>query len=87
MSKTQRSRAEVVLSCGRYFLRVSGLYLAMETDRNRDPGFPGPAWTEDDLREAADIINDREKCPHGIRIGDYCPKAGCDGPPGKEKGR
>lgn len=49
--------AEVVLTRGRYFLVVRGVYVAMETDTCRDSSYDGPMWTRDTLRLAAADIN------------------------------
>ena len=51
--------AEVVLTHGRYFLAVNGIYVAMETDLCpvRDPDIQATHWTPDALRQAAALIN------------------------------
>lgn len=49
--------AEVVLTRGRYFLRVAGIYVAMETGICRDGRWVDRGWTAQMLREAADTIN------------------------------
>lgn len=49
--------AEVVLTRGRYFLVVRGVYVAMETDTCHDSAYDGPMWTRDTLRLAAADIN------------------------------
>lgn len=51
------AEAEVVLSCGRKWLVVCGVYVAMEGDLCRDPDFSGRAWSGDTLKEAANRIN------------------------------
>lgn len=57
--KQQDELAEVVLSMGRWHLRVAGLFLAMEGDPClcRDPHWPDRFWTRAALQEAAAIIN------------------------------
>lgn len=51
--------AEVILTHGRYFLAVNGVYIAMETDLCpvRDPAIDARRWTPDALRQAAALIN------------------------------
>lgn len=53
--------ADVVLYCGRYFLRVAGLYVAMETDPCRDMLTVSKVWDKEALDEAAKRINDAVK--------------------------
>jgi hypothetical protein len=51
--------AEVVLTQGRWFLVVRGVYVAMEGDPcvNRDPAYAGRNWDRMSLEEAAQDIN------------------------------
>ncbi len=49
--------AAVVLTHGRYFLTVGGLYVAMEGDICRDPSWAEKVWDKTMLDEAASKIN------------------------------
>lgn len=49
--------AYVGMACGRWFLRVNGVVVAMETDPCRDSGLEGNRWDEKNLHEAAERIN------------------------------
>ena len=51
--------AEVILTQGRYFLVVNGVYIAMESDRCpvRDPDIDARLWTPAALHQAAELIN------------------------------
>lgn len=51
------TKAEVRVAMGRFFLRVSGVIVAVEGDPCRDPRFPDVVWTRAALNEAARIIN------------------------------
>lgn len=55
MSKEQC--ATVILSCGRYCLRVGGVTVAMESDLCRDDLITARFWDKTSLDEAADRIN------------------------------
>ncbi len=65
--------AEVLLDCGRYYLKVAGIVLAMEGDKCRDGNIPesvlpikvircvrGHCWTKKMLEWAADKINGKD---------------------------
>lgn len=54
------SLAEVVLSCGRLFLKVCGVYTAMQGDPCRDPEYHDDRWTQESLVAAAKKINKAE---------------------------
>lgn len=49
--------AEVVLYCGRYFLLVGDVYVAMETDPCRDTLTDDKVWSKKSLDKAARKIN------------------------------
>lgn len=49
--------ADVVLSCGRWWLRVVGVFVAMETDLCRDPAWADRYWDRASLEQAAGRIN------------------------------
>jgi len=53
--------AEVFTSCGRQFLSIKGVAVAMEGDPCRDPDIVGPnQWTGQSLEDAARRINGKK---------------------------
>lgn len=49
---------EVLLSQGRWHLKVGGVYVATETDLCRDPEIADKRWTRSSLNEAAAKIRE-----------------------------
>lgn len=54
---TKDEIAYVTLCCGREFLMVGGMAVAMETDPCRDGGIGSGPWSGEKLQDAADRIN------------------------------
>jgi hypothetical protein len=55
--------AEIIVTQGRHFLVVNGVYVAMESDvcPVRDPAIGARRWTPDALRQAAEMINSERR--------------------------
>ena len=56
-------KAEVKLACGRWFVSLGGLVIAMETDPARDPHVNGNRYDKENLEQLAELINARLTAP------------------------
>lgn len=56
-SEGEGMRAEVKLACGRWYLLIDGLTVAMESDPCRSPQLEGNSWDKTNLEMVAQLIN------------------------------
>lgn len=52
-------KAEVKLACGRLYVGLGGIVIAMETDPCREPRIHSNSYDEAALKQLADLINER----------------------------
>lgn len=70
------------LCCGRFWLRVCGIHVAMQGDLCRADTFDARCWDENELREAAGLIRaelerrEREAFEAGARV--WVSRPGCE---------
>lgn len=57
----EKRLAVVGYACGRHYLEIAGIVVAMEGDPSREALFTCHVWDAGTLREAAKIINEKGK--------------------------